>query len=386
MYKRVISIMLVLCLLAFSVPTAFAENQSTPQRTIEEILDEYHAKSFEAQCAEEGIAVAGSGGFGNGTAAICADGSGSGTASLEQETVDALNAAGYEAYHVTASNYACLEDQMKTDFSQLGLDPDCSYIVTVSGEETGAVTPPNSGVGTNGYKPPAYDNLDDGSSSFLYTYNGATYYMRYVIVTASSDSSLRVHTTYSLTKIDNKPNVLGDVLSTCLSMALDKVGEKIPIGTILTLLGGWIPKEDNGNLVTLQADDITIIAETVWTRHYIQIWNPAYSMWHTVQGSEYANSLAYCAGTAYNAKTNRPVPVIGDPQTNTTYSYKYNDLTQRKIDAVQAYLTQSPTYTFTGDLGFYLVKSTGEINFNVTQDPLFVHEESFNLIPRWSET
>ena len=42
-------------------------------------------------------------------------------------TVETLNEAGYEAYNVTADNYDTLEDQLQTDFAEMGLDPNGSY-------------------------------------------------------------------------------------------------------------------------------------------------------------------------------------------------------------------------------------------------------------------
>ncbi len=64
-----------------------AADETTVTPTIEEILNSYHDQAFEAQSAEE-----------NGDASTYARGGSNQT--LEQETVDALTDAGYEAYAV----------------------------------------------------------------------------------------------------------------------------------------------------------------------------------------------------------------------------------------------------------------------------------------------
>lgn len=87
--------------------------QSIP--TIEEILNEYHQKSFREQTT--GIS-------------LCSDGK-----TLEEETVEALNNAGYEAYHVTEDNYHDLQTALQTDFESMGLSSNSSYIITFSGDE-----------------------------------------------------------------------------------------------------------------------------------------------------------------------------------------------------------------------------------------------------------
>lgn len=70
--------------------------------TIEEILNDYHSKAFEAQTAQEEA----------GTYSRSASGT---VKTLEQETVEQLTAAGYEAYNVTGDNFDSLEDSLQTD-------------------------------------------------------------------------------------------------------------------------------------------------------------------------------------------------------------------------------------------------------------------------------
>lgn len=124
-HEKMIALMLsVLIPVGMSIPVFAAQNEEGPVKTVAEILNDYHAKSFEKQIAQESETVR-----------AYARSSGSAEKTLEEETVEELTAAGYEAYNVTSSNYEELEASLKTDFEDLGLDPNESYIIVISGEE-----------------------------------------------------------------------------------------------------------------------------------------------------------------------------------------------------------------------------------------------------------
>ena len=84
MTKKIIALTVLFAML---VPffSAAAADEPTSQPTIEEILNEYHQKAFDAQVAGQQAG-----------ASTYSRNSGS-TNTLEQETVDTLTAAGYEA-------------------------------------------------------------------------------------------------------------------------------------------------------------------------------------------------------------------------------------------------------------------------------------------------
>lgn len=84
--KKLISAILICCMMLPMILASAVEEVTAPP-TIEEILNSYHNKAFEAQAAAE-----------NGSLSTYARGGSSQT--LEQETVDALTDAGYEAYAV----------------------------------------------------------------------------------------------------------------------------------------------------------------------------------------------------------------------------------------------------------------------------------------------
>lgn len=72
------------------IPMVKAESTNSP--TVEEILNDYHIKSFEAKIAEQSSE----------TAAYSTRSTGT-ERTLEQDTVDTLTSAGYEAYSETGS-------------------------------------------------------------------------------------------------------------------------------------------------------------------------------------------------------------------------------------------------------------------------------------------
>lgn len=138
--KKVIALILVCCMV-LPMFSASAVEESAARPTIEEILNGYHEKAFAAQTAEEN----------GGASTYSRSGSGS-SQTLEQETVAELTAAGYEAYHVTGDNYEALEETLHTDFAEMGLDPNSSYVVIISGEESD--NNPNSNPNSRVIDPP----------------------------------------------------------------------------------------------------------------------------------------------------------------------------------------------------------------------------------------
>ena len=369
MIKKIAALTLVFVLLALNFPTANADTY-VHQPTIEDILNEYQRKSF----VSSQVSVS------DAPATTYALQKNQAEQTIIQETISDLQSAGYIAYNVVASNYNHLENSLNTNFSELGLDPNESYIITIHGENTAGNLRSN---GITVLGAPTEDNLDDGSSSFPYTYNGVTYYMRYVTVTPSSNSELRCTSTYALDRIPTKPNYIGDIITTLIAMYIDAVSGKVPLGTIASLLGEWATDGTNENNLQLEGDQIVIHAGSSWTKSYIQVWNDIYDIWQTRQCSEYAYTTAYGSGMALNELTEQFEPVIGATISKTTYSYKYNNTNQRKIDAVQAFLANTAYYTYTGDLDFYLVdpEDADTLNWGYNSNPLFSHDDPILLEP-----
>ena len=91
MRNKLLALILVCCMLLSTIPGAVtAASQSPTQSNLDEILDNYHQKAIEARYHQTAS---------SNTRSI------ENEKSLEEETVDLLIDAGYEAYHVTPDNY-----------------------------------------------------------------------------------------------------------------------------------------------------------------------------------------------------------------------------------------------------------------------------------------
>lgn len=156
--------------------SAANDTAPTETRTVEDILNEYHKKSFALETAQSGTAPA-----------VRSSRSSASGKSLEEETVEELTAAGYEAYHVTSFNYGELEARLHTDLGDMGLDPEGSYIIVLTGENHSDQNNPNSRSA-----PPPDESIGDdsggASSYFRYQYNGDFYYLRHITVAGSAGS------------------------------------------------------------------------------------------------------------------------------------------------------------------------------------------------------
>lgn len=267
MFKKAISFMLVFCMFAAFIPAASATPDSQPVKSVEEILNEYHAKSFEAQASKDSPAAANSR-------------SSTGNApTLEQETVDQLNAAGYEAYNVTSANYNSLQAQLNTDFSDIGLNPNGSYIIVISGEDESNA---NSRAGGN------FDQIiwDDGGgndqeSSFTHTYNGKTYSMRYVTVTAADNEEFGMTSDFkNLLQMCNLGNLLSN-LNVPIAV-LSSFRKLSHLGTIYSLITAATSLEPSTRTKSLEFK-----GSSNWTVKYIQVYNADESTWQFRSSTEY---------------------------------------------------------------------------------------------------
>ena len=332
-----IALLLILAMLVSIAPAVVADD-TVPKPTVEEILDEYHQKAFEAEAAGE-----------TATASTYSR-SGSSGKTLEQETVDTLNAAGYEAYNVTAENYEALEAQLKTDFADIGLDPDGSYIIAISGEEPEDST-------ASGISPRAMVPVDPGGGGgvadnvpFYYTCAGTTYQMRYLTITRTDNPAFFQHDSARVADIVDYSN-WDSVLNFVASVFAEKILDISELGTILSILG-----LAQDILYVPDANSFTLQCAALWTRKYIQIWNSFYSEWRYATCSEYVKTDSTYSGYIYDddSEDTRYESKVAE---RTIYSAYYNNPTQMKINAVIGYLEHRILYDVTGDLDFCIGNS-----------------------------
>ena len=367
MFRKMIALLTVFAMLV-PLSSAVVADENTSQPKIEEILNSYHEKAFAAQTAGE-----------NGGASTYAR-SGSGSAqTLEQETVAELTAAGYEAYNVTGDNYEALEETLQTDFAEMGLDPNSSYVVVIGGEYPSGVPAENSQLparmapGADMIQLPSY-----GDDAFAYTYEGTTYYMRYVTVASDASKDLRKSTAYTLQEIEELAVFSESVLSALADVTIGYIGEKVedltPIISFVSFLADWLESRNPEVYVPLGDNTLTAFATTVWTFSYIQVLDQTTSTWKTMQASSYATSRLTCAGYLYNTKIKDYEWVASNEVKTTTYSVYFNYPATRWEKAIKAYQDDELTYDCTGDIYFNFYSSIGT-SIKSDGSPLFIHKQ-----------
>lgn len=372
--------MLVIFSMLVPLSSAVAADEPISQPTIEEILNGYHEKAFAAQTAEE-----------NGGASTYARGGTRNSQTLEHETVAELTAAGYEAYNVTGDNYEALEETLHTDFAEMGLDPNSSYVVVVSGNLPSEPQNPNA----RAVHPTFPENFDGDASGFLYTEDGITYTMRYVTVTsADAYSELFKEKACMLSDVDYADEIGSILIEYTLDIACEKViqevlcevAELIPyVGTICSLISLVADVQEavsTDPFTIINHDTLVFFSATAWTRRYIQVYDSVTGYWQTTQCSSYAVSKAHFdGGYYYDPIENKPKELIGIIKNTTTYSPYYSNAAQYQTRAVEGYKYDCILYDCTGNIDFYLSNPNGD-NPLWREIYLFTHQESsLDLIP-----
>lgn len=361
--KKIVALLLICCMVLPMISVSAADTME-PKPTIEEILNKYHENAFEAQSSTSHNARSISG---NGQ-------------TPEQEAVDSLTDAGYEAYYVTADNREALESALQTDFAELGITDSASYIMVISGEDPGANTNSNARV----ILPPTEEDFGDdnggGGSIFYYTVGSTTYTMRYVTLTAANNSELESSYDCSLTAIDNMSSYAGDAFYALARLSVDSVTLHLPNPPEISFLYTYT---NNQAYVVTNRSTFKLYTRTNWTRSYIQVWNEAAQVWKTCQCSTYAYSYAQATGNAKHRTNNTTVRIDTPIQYFTTYSPFYNYPATRKDRAVQCFVNNmnTPIYDTVGNVGFYFSDASGA-TINTDGSPLIIHEECLaDLLP-----
>ena len=334
MFKKAIPLLMI-CAMLIPLSTAVAAEEQSVQPTVEEILNRYHQKAFEERNAEQ-----------NGTASTYSRRAGS-EKTLEQETVDELTAAGYEAYNVTPESYSDASSALNTDLNSMGLNPEYSYIVVVSGKEA------NNGANSSNSRavdlPPHYEAGDDGlSNSFYHTYNGFTKLLRYVTITGADDPRLAQVNTSVLTESPFDEQ-LEAIFNTALFLYIDKKFPKQFIGTIASFLGIELI-----DVNSIQQASYALHAGTNWQRTYIQIYNDATSTWESWACFESATLRYYVSGYYYDAANDQNVQDISDEVVITVKTEHFSDFTWQTDTVIDSWSkNEKDQFEYIGDVIYY---------------------------------
>lgn len=347
MFKKFVAFLLIFTLIS---PMTFAANASEASATptIEEILNEYFEKSLQETGNVSPLSL--------------------NEYPLGKEAVDALTNAGYEAYYVTSSDYASLEDELMTDFNSLGLDPTESYVVVISGDDNDEVAPYGfSGPGAS------EDILDGTSSSFTYTQDGVTYTMRTVTVTSvEKPSYLSRATTYTLAELNNKATYSGNIFKALAYTGVGIVSAGLSSSSSTSLLSSWTR---NSSIVVNDTSAFLLSATTIWTKKHIQVWDENSQKWCTSQCSSYAHSTIQALGDVYDTGSGSTVAIDSGKKSFETFSAYYNDTASRWRRAVEGYQKNLTLSDCTGNIYFYFFDASGSPIMS-SGSALFYHSEN----------
>lgn len=309
MTPKIIAVFLI-CAMLIPFSSAVAADKDTVMPTIDEILSAYHQKALQEQT--------------NPSARSAGSRSGSGK-TLEQETVDELTAAGYEAYNVTAENYTSLEAALKTDFGDMGLDPEGSYIVVIHGEETQDNTNGARGLDDIVQNP---GDISGGTPPVSYTYNGTTYYMRYVTVTAADNNQLGMTSYIELLDMCDAQDIY-EYLGIPVSIAALIPGFTM-VGVVYDLFG-LLPDADLPGF-----ESMLYQGGTNWTVTYVQVYDSLLKEWRFRYSVEYVTMRYFTTSTYYNSETNEYVQLNNSGSYPTVYSENYHNTSLIKHNAALA--------------------------------------------------
>ena len=371
MFKKIIALTLIFAMLV-PFTAAAAADEPSESRSMEEILDEYHRRAFEAQA--------------QGNTRSASANARSGGKTLEEETVDALTEAGYEAYNVTAGNYDTLEAQLQTDFAAMGLDPEGSYIIVIHGEPEGGETNGNSRM----IDPPTEDDFGDGtggSGIFDYTYNGVSYLMRFVTVIPTTTNGQFVHSYKTIESSYWFQSGVSKVSDAVLVAAIDNIpldptGTTFPTATVIGLI---IDLAEDESYIEIDPTSVIVEAESNWTCQVIQVWCAQHGAWEAMQYSESVHSQAQYSYYKDIPGEPEPVKYVSDEYHCTFYSWKYDNYAQRYEDAVAHYLATAPGHTQDAradcvySVRFCLAGDDIEITDGYEGAFLFAHTRNFDL-------
>lgn len=244
-----------------------------------------------------------------------------------QEKCTQLNEEGIKSYVIDSNNYEFMQEKLKVDLEELGLNPQYTYLITESSSTE------NSTRSTT-------------SSEFSYTYNGVSYRMKYLTITAADDPAFAKSSNANVLK-SASTTLIENCLNTAVSAYISAV--YAPLGTVASICG-----LDISNFGTGQQSTLNLNGAANWTRIYTLVYNENNAMWYRGSCVESVYSFSYMSGTYYDAATNTMKAVPGNSQGSTKYSSYYSDLDWRKRNAVIYMLNLNGCrYDSVGDVSFY---------------------------------
>lgn len=297
-----------------TLPAFAAEATDVSHSSVDEILADYHSRVNELMASEK-----------KGTVSTLSLRTANTVKQIEQQTVERLTDAGYEAYSVTHENFSDIEDVLCADFSEIGLLEGGSYIVVVESEDTLVSTSDDDEVGTAG-------------DPYYYVYNGVVYKLRYLTITAADVPSYAMTSEPVNLVNSNNTTVLENVLDTLISVWGSTVICK-SFGTILSLLGISTSAFSTNHYTSLY-----FTAASSWVKKYAQVWDESLQGWAFASCVQYVDMNASIDGYYFNSTLGEYVDVDQTVYDGKLYSEHYRDSQWRKEQSVIGYLNNMICY------------------------------------------
>ena len=254
---------------------------------------------------------------------------------IQERTVEFLRDNGYEAYDVNPSTYDDVAEQIKTDLGNLGIGNNNHAIIVISGKDDESTRHDVSTKST-------------ASDSFPYIYDGTTYLLRYVTVTAADIPAYGASKYTNLLTSKSAP-----VIQNCLDTAVKLYASYVlPYGSYWTTIAS-ICGLNISNFSFSQTSTLIFHGNANWTRTFTQVKDTSANTWVSGSYVEYVRANAYLSGDYYSAQTNSYQNVPTSAVTKTVYSSHYYNGDWRNQNGVIGYIHLQVYNDMTGDLSFY---------------------------------
>lgn len=333
-FRRLLALCLSFLMLISLNLSAFAVGSTTSSSTTpsaDEILNDYHSQLLSAKINED---------QGSDARSLTSHDQ------IKAQTIKRLKDAGYEAYDVNKDTFTSVENTLNTDLKSMGLNPNYSYIIVVSGSADGSnFSNPNTRYGTV-------------TNQETYTHNGITYNLRYLKVTAADDPRFAKAGTADLLTSSNQ-----QLIYNCLNAAVGTIISEISsvYGILLSLSGLGIEDFLPEKRAVLQ-----LLCGTNWTLIYTQVWCKYTNDWVNGSCVEYATATSSLTGNYYDADINAYTTIPSSPNSRIQYSDKAFNPNWKRQMAVIGYL---------GNCIYYSV--AGDVKYTHDGDVVLTHRENF---------
>lgn len=328
MFRKFVCCITAICIVMLSCVPALAaaseSKESAPHPDIQRIFDDFHTRCMEIESESSTKSRA--------------------TTDTERlyslaksEAIAQLEDAGYWAYDINSNTYDSIEDTLSTDLSQMGLDPNGSYIIVIAGEEPS--------INASSSSPQSRTTI---LPSFTHTYNGYTCTLRYVYVTASDYSGYSQANSVSIINNSNGSQIIENALNSLVTSAIDSISGYIPFGTIASICGLSLV-----NFNTSLSTTMILHGDATWTREYTQVYEENSDVWLSWVSVDYVVVRTFMSGSYYVAHTNIRKNIPDNLKIESRYSEHYNDVSWRKNQAIWGWHLGAQRNEYIGNVSIY---------------------------------